>query len=277
MKFAFTTLGCPNWNLDTIITKAIEYGYDGVDFRGYLGQMDIFQSPEFSNDITHTKNKFREASLEITCFSSSVRLFTTSESELSDYIKELHHYGRLCNEFNTPYIRVFGGKIGATSRHDALQKVINNLQKMLRVAEQYQICLLLETHDDWTKCEDVEAVLNKAESNSLQVLWDIHHPYQTIDESPELTWEKLGKWIKYTHWKDSYRTQNKEQGYQLCLLGEGDLPLSQIYELLQEKEYSGYFTLEWEKVWHPEIEEPEIAFKQYIDYMKALAEESKDK
>ena len=36
MKIAFMTLGCPNWDLDTIITRGREYGFDGVDFRGYL-------------------------------------------------------------------------------------------------------------------------------------------------------------------------------------------------------------------------------------------------
>ncbi len=47
MKLAFTTLGCPNWDLDTIISKAVKYGYDGVDFRGYLGEMDIYKLPLF--------------------------------------------------------------------------------------------------------------------------------------------------------------------------------------------------------------------------------------
>ena len=39
MKLAFTTLGCPDWDLDTIISKAAEFGFDGVDFRGCRGEM----------------------------------------------------------------------------------------------------------------------------------------------------------------------------------------------------------------------------------------------
>ena len=271
MKLAFTTLGCPNWELDTIISKAVEYGYDGVDFRGYLGKMDIFNLPEFSTDLENTKKKFLDASLEIPCFSSSVRLFTTSESELESFLEELRHYGRLCNEFGTPYIRVFGGNIGDTTREDAMKIVVNNVRKMLKIAKEYEVHLLLETHDDWTNCEYVDDVIKEVDSEYLHVLWDVHHPYRTVGENPELTWATLGERIKYTHWKDSYLKEDSNRGYQLCLLGEGDIPLEGIFQLLRDKAYEGYYTLEWEKVWWPEIEEPEIAFIQYTQFMKAMA------
>ncbi|GIN71219.1 hypothetical protein J14TS2_16940 [Bacillus sp. J14TS2] len=275
MKLAFTTLGCPNWNMDTIISKAVEYDYDGVDFRGYLGEMEIYTLPEFSSEIETTKRKFNEADLEIPCFSSSIRLFTTSNNELEGYKEELRQYGRLCQEFNTPYIRVFGGGIGDTGRAEAVQIVKNNLDQLLPIAEQYEVTLILETHDDWTKCENVLDVLNQTNSKYLQVLWDVHHPYRTKGEEPEKTWDKLGERIQYTHWKDSYLKEATARGYQLCLMGEGDIPLKRIFDLLAEQGYKGYYTLEWEKVWCPEIEEPEIAIPQYVQYMKQLENEEK--
>jgi len=277
LKLAFTTLGCPNWDIDTIIEKALEFGYNGVDFRGLLGKMEIYQLPEFSTDLSTTKKRFAEVSLEIPCFSSSVRLFTTSKKELEKFLVELKEYGKLCNEFNTPYIRVFGGGIGDTSREDAVNIVDNNLQEMLKIAKEYDVTLLLETHDDWTNCEYVEEVMNRAKSEYLQVLWDVHHPFRTVGESPELTWKTLGDKIKYTHWKDSYIKEDASRGYQLCLLGEGDIPLKQLYQLLIENGYDGYFTLEWEKLWCPEIQEPEVAFKLYTKFMKALENEAVSK
>jgi len=273
LKLAFTTLGCPNWDMETIISQAVECGYDGVDFRGFLGQMEIYKLPEFSSEIETTKKRFNEAALEIPCFSSSVRLFTTSEEELNKFLGELKEYGKLCNEFNTPYIRVFGGSIGNISREEAFNIVESNLRDMLKIAEEYDITLLLETHDDWTRCEYVHEILKRAESKHIQVLWDIHHPYRTVGESPQLTWDTLGENIKYTHWKDSYIKKDTVRGYQLCLLGNGDIPLGKIYHILKENGYTGYFTLEWEKLWCPEIEEPEEAFSQYARFMKELEEE----
>ena len=34
-------------------------------------------------------------------------------------------------------------------------------------------------------------------------------------------------------------------------------------QLLQKGGYQGYYSFEWEKLWHPEIEEPEIALAEY--------------
>ena len=99
MKLAFTTLGCPNWDLDTIISNAVENGYDGVDFRGYLGELDLFKFPEFSSNVHETVRRFQEASLEVPCFSSSVRLFTNSSEEFENYLEELKNYAVLCQEF----------------------------------------------------------------------------------------------------------------------------------------------------------------------------------
>ena len=41
-------------------------------------------------------------------------------------------------------------------------------------------------------------------------------------------------------------------------------------KLMTERGYDGYYSLEWEKMWHPEIEEPEVAFPQYVEYMRKL-------
>ena len=56
MKIAFMTLGCPNWDLDTICQKGREYGFDGVDFRGYLDEIDITKLPLFTTQAAETRS-----------------------------------------------------------------------------------------------------------------------------------------------------------------------------------------------------------------------------
>ncbi|MCB5237810.1 sugar phosphate isomerase/epimerase family protein [Niallia circulans] len=270
MKLAFTTLGCPDWDLERIIKNAVENGYNGIDFRGLLGELDIYKLKEFSSNVKETVRQFKEASLEIPCFSSSVKLVTQSQEEYDRYIEELRQYALLCKEFNTPYIRVFGGAIGKWKREEAIEIAEKNVHDYLAIVEKYNVKLLLETHDDWTDSRNVRELVQRVSSNHFLVLWDIHHPYRTIGEKPETTWDNLGEWVCYTHWKDSYVKKETKRGYQLCLLGEGDIPLPDIMALLKDNEYDGYFTLEWEKKWCPELEEPEIAFKQFSKYMKNI-------
>lgn len=268
MKLSFTTLGCPDWDLETIVKNAKAYGYDGIDFRGLQGEMEIYNLPEFSTRLEETKQLLQDAGLEITCFSSSVKLFNP-EGQAAN-MEEIAQYAKLCEQFGTRYIRVFGGKIGDTDRQDAARSMALHLQDLSRIAKAHGVTLLLETHDDWLRHEDVSLLLNLADDGAIEVLWDVHHPYRMFSETPQKTWEALGSRIQYTHWKDSLPSAEKAHGYRYCLTGEGDIPLKEIYQILVNAGYDGWFTFEWEKKWHPDIHEPEVSLPQYVEYMRRL-------
>jgi hypothetical protein len=38
--------------------------------------------------------------------------------------------------------------------------------------------------------------------------------------------------------------------------------------VLAKNGYKGYYCFEWEKRWHPEVEEPEVAFPHYAKTMR---------
>ena len=74
MKISFMTLGCPEWDLETICQKGREYGFDGVDFRGLLAEIDVTQLPAFTTGVDETKRKLADAGLEVSGISSSIRV-----------------------------------------------------------------------------------------------------------------------------------------------------------------------------------------------------------
>jgi hypothetical protein len=47
------------------------------------------------------------------------------------------------------------------------------------------------------------------------------------------------------------------------LTGEGEVPVQTQVQVLAKAGYKGYYGFEWEKKWHPEIEEPEVAFPHF--------------
>jgi len=57
------------------------------------------------------------------------------------------------------------------------------------------------------------------------------------------------------------------------LTGRGTVPVRRQVEELTKIGYSGYYSFEWEKVWHPDIEEPEIAI---ADYARVVTQYIKD-
>jgi sugar phosphate isomerase/epimerase len=68
--------------------------------------------------------------------------------------------------------------------------------------------------------------------------------------------------------KDARRSAGHKGGWQLVLLGEGEVPNQEIIGLLAARGYGGYISVEWEKYWHPEIDEAKIALPQYLKVLE---------
>ncbi len=271
MKLSFTTLSCPKWDLDTIISYAQKYGYHGIDFRGYLDEMNVYSCPEFSSKRNETLQKITDAGLEVPCFSSSVTMFYNTEEKKRTNLIELEEYLELCSVFRARYIRIFGGRIEDTPREQAQQVALENLEQMAERARASNVELVVETHDDFIRSDSLKPIFEKVTATNVGILWDVHHPFRFHGEDPFYTWGKIGKWVKYTHWKDSALTNPMENKYKLTLMGSGDVPLKDIMRCLIDGGYKGYLAYEWEKRWHPDIEEPEQAIPHYAQYMKSIA------
>ncbi len=268
MKMGFNTLSCPSWDFKQIISSAQKYGLMGVEFRGYKRELNLYNLYEFSQGAKETRSMFDEAGVPITCFSSSIHL--TNTAELSKSKEELANYLQLCDMFGTSKVRVFGGKLGSLSRLEAIDHIKRNLIDLSVMASNHQVQLLIETHDDWVHSTHILPILDDTDPNLVGILWDIHHTYRLGGESPRDTWNALGSRIINTHWKDSSLQPSAREGYEYCFMGKGDIPLQEAYVALRQGNYTGSYTLEWEKYWHPELPEPEEAFKDFVAYMEVL-------
>ena len=57
---------------------------------------------------------------------------------------------------------------------------------------------------------------------------------------------------------------------QLTLMGEGEVPTKDLLAQLHKLGYRGYVSLEWEKAWHPELADAQVAFPQAARYLSDL-------
>jgi len=106
-KISFMTLGCPNWDLDTICKRGQEYGFDGVDFRGYLDEIDITLLPEFTTHAAETKQKLQNAGLAVSGISTSLKVCAPENLEAN--LEEARRTIEVAKAFETVNIRMFGG------------------------------------------------------------------------------------------------------------------------------------------------------------------------
>ena len=94
MKLAFSTLGCPNWELDQIVETAESLGYDGVELRAVGGSLDLLARREFMNDqLNTTRLLFADRSVEICCVDTSCTFHSSDRQERSAQIDSAIAHG----------------------------------------------------------------------------------------------------------------------------------------------------------------------------------------
>jgi len=265
LPIAFSTLGCPKWEWSKILKFATEHGFAAIELRGLEGNMDLPTHPIFAPDrIAQTKGEISNAKLRIACVSSSANLYFEDPDKRSKQLDDARRFIDLASKLGSPYVRVFGGKSESDKAlaPDATTKtrVAAGLKELGSYAGPKNVTVIIESHDHFTASSTLRDVLQQAASDHVGLLWDAHHTFATAGEDPEFTVKELGRWIRHTHIKDSTGTGENRK---YVLTGRGNVPIARQIKALHSIDYKGFYCFEWEKVWHPDIEEPEIAIADY--------------
>jgi sugar phosphate isomerase/epimerase len=270
MKLSFSTLGCPDWPLDTIMTKAKDYGFDGIGVRGIMGEMILNKIPEFSKkDRAATLARFREMNLAIVMMLGGSKFTSPDKTERAANVKAARDDIDLAAAMDSRMIRVYGGKIPeGVSKDDAYRWVVESFRELGDYGGKKGVYTCIETHDDFTDTYLVKEIIERTDNEYVRVLWDVHHPFRTCGQTMKEAYENVGPYTMHTHFKDSYKTGEVEEGFKYCLLGDGDVPNQEALQLLKDGGYTGYLSLEWEKKWKPYLPEATVGFPQFVTKMK---------
>jgi sugar phosphate isomerase/epimerase len=273
MKIAFMTLGCPTWDLDTICGRGHEYGFDGVDFRGYLNEIDITRLPMFTTHAAQTLRQLNDAGLEVSAISTSIKVCDAGARAAN--LDEARRTIEVSKKLNSKNVRVFGGGDLKSATHAQLAEVgLDCVREILALDGAADMHWLFETHDNWIKSTDCTLLLNRIDNPAFGALWDMGHTARVGGETPEQSYAAIGSRVGYTHVKDAvYDTshpQAMEDGWHYVLPGEGQLPLAEAIGVLRKNGYDGWILFEQEKRWHPDLAEPEVAFPAFVNWVKPL-------
>jgi sugar phosphate isomerase/epimerase len=148
--------------------------------------------------------------------------------------------------------------------------VAEHVARIVRRGEALGVRLLLETHDGFSPSSHVRAILDRVASPAFAALWDVHHPYR-MGEVPAQVDAALGERVAHVHVKDCVRAAPGQDKWTFVLLGEGELAVDvrEAINLLAVRGFDGYVSVDWEKQWHPEIAEPEVALPHFSETLRA--------
>jgi sugar phosphate isomerase/epimerase len=261
LPLAFSTLGCPGWTWAQVLDFAEQHGFAAVELRGLQGDMNLPGRPEFAVDkIPAAKRDVAAHGLKIACVSSSAEMHVANPQKRTQQLADAKSFIDLASALGAPYVRVFGNKMEGP-REEVIARVSSGLHELGEYAGPRNVTVIIESHGDFTDSPTLKEILTRAESEHVALLWDAHHTFDTSHEEPEFTVGQLGKWIRHTHLKDSVPDG---KGRRYVLTGKGDVPVKRQVEALIKINYTGFYCFEWEKVWHPDLLDPEVAFPDYV-------------
>ena len=263
---AFSTLGCPAWTWKTIREQADQLGYAALELRGVAGEMDLTKVPELAGSrLADTRKDLAALGIVISDLGASSRMHEKDPATRQAQFDEGRRFIDLAHAMQVKYVRMFGDRFPeGEAREDVMKRVIEGFQQMAAYAEPAGVTVLQESHGDFTKSKDLVAIESAVHSKAFALLWDAHHTFVAGNEAPADTYAAIGRFVRHTHLKDS-KPAGTDRRY--VLTGTGEVPVKEQVAVLAKAGYTGYYCFEWEKKWHPEIEEPEVAFPHYARTM----------
>ena len=261
----FSTLACPDWSIQTIVEKAVEFGYAGIEWRGGLqGHVQ----PAMPNSVkTALKKMTQEAGLITLAVTAYTSFISPDAEERQSNVEELRHYCELAAELGARYVRAFIGELPPDTELDpGLHGVISDCLSMAsEYADSLDVRIAVEPHDDFARSSAVHPILEGSHPN-LSVIWDIGNAF-AAGEDPAEGFELLKDRLAYVQVKDGIRNQSS---WQLCPLGQGQVPLNRAFQLLLSCGYQGALSVEWEYAWHLELDPPGTALPAALQHIQNI-------
>ena len=147
----------------------------------------------------------------------------------------------------------------------AIELIAKGLKELGEYAKGKNVMVLMETHGDAVRTEDLLKIMQLADHKQVGLVWDICNMWTITKESPEEMYKSLKKYIHHTHIKDA-KMENNTPHY--VFLGKGEVPIFEAIDILRKDKYKGYYSFEWEKLWHPELAEPDLALADFPEAMR---------
>ena len=267
MKIAFSTLGCPDWSFEKILDEAERMGYEGIEIRGIENEMDVSKIPYINGDgWIKTSAELKKRGLSVCNLGTSANFH--SPDNWDNALAEAKAAIDVAQAIGCPYIRIFGDAIPDMAKYDETLKLIaSGWTEVYGYSEGKDVTPLVEVHGNFNNIEIFKDIFKCFSHPKFAVLWDIEHSYKKYEDNFIEFFGFIRKYVKHIHIKDTKRIDGE---WKLVNPGKGSLPIALHLSLMALTNYDGFVSLEWEKKWHPELDEAEVAFPEFVELVKKI-------
>ena len=261
MKLSFSTKGWQSRTFEEFCEIAKDLKFKGIELHDIHNP--FFTSKEgafYDYKASATQRLLYEQKLSIPCVDTICDPLNIDMKE--EVLMEIYSCIEIASNLNIPNVRIRAKGEYSDEKNEQMKNII---AEVLPEAEKKDVTLLIETTGIYTNTNNLRELLDSFACDNLAALWDMYHPYFLNGEDAETTIKNLGAYVRHVHIKDAIDGE-------FCLIGEGDLPIDSMMLGLRSVNYDGFISLEWDPSWCEELDDMEIIFSQFVNYMKQFGD-----
>ena len=271
MKLSFSTKGWHNNTFEEFCDIAEDLGFEGIELHN-IHSKDFSEKGGALNGYTaaSTIRNLKERGLSIPCI-DLIGDISRKENE-TELKEEIANCIEIASNLKIPYVRIKCESAEDTDKK--IENVKSFLEYAVHIAEDKNVTLLIETYGVFSNTSLLRDLLEYFACDNIAALWNLSAAHFQFGETPETVIGNLGAYVRHVHISDAVKTEN---GMEYCLLGEGELELEEIIRALSSVNFDGFISLVWDPEWCKEIDDIEIVFSQFVNYIKQFGTTRKNK
>ena len=263
MKLAFSTKFHKDRSFDDFLRVADELRYQGIEIHDFRDPMFSGRTSPFNPDMASvTKRKLINEKKSIVCINSNCNAADTSEENF----EKLRSAVSVASNINVPYV-----KVHVDGGDDAYDKAVEFIGEAIKLGEKSNVIIVVETTGIFADTTRLCDLMNHFASDYIGADWNMYETYFVGGEDSEKTITNLGAYVKLVHLTDAAKAGEH------TLIGEGNLPITEMMNALGSINYSGFVCIEWNPDWFDSIDDLDIILTHYESFMETVEDDSQKK
>lgn len=276
MVFGYSTNAYVKYSLREAIDRIARLGFGGVEI--ICDQPHLYPPEVDETERSIIKETLERHRLRVTNL-NSFTLFAVGDTYLPSWIEtdvrrrdiRIRHTIdclNLAKTLNCENISVPpGGPLLNMSREEAFSLFYAGLEKVIPLAEQLDIKVLIEPEPKllMENTQEFLSFMQPIGSDAVGINFDVGHFY-CAGEDPCTAFEKLRPWVGHVHLEDI----GSDRSHNHLIAGHGAIEFMEVFTTMKRLDYTGDISLEL----YPYIDMPDEAGKESFDYLKPIFEAS---
>ncbi len=290
-KIAGHTMGTPEYTILEALELFQKIGLDGAEIVVQDDYRCGIPTDCSMEELEAVRKKAEETGIKIIALTPYNSRFNSLDEEVRkqemDGIRKVIGYAQY---LGAKYIRIYAGNYAGNETDPdgrKMDQLVRSMKELGNDAQKAGVTLVMENHFNTMTVSARQSMdaATRIDHPAVGILYDQANLTFTLQEDYEEALAIQSSMIRHVHVKDLKfkagsqafvsdevsHPKEEDRNVYTRIVGEGCVKWPQILQLLHDKGYNGWLSLEYERRWHPDdIPDASIGMKQSADYLKTI-------